>query len=117
MKINIDWQRISVKIFKILSVILCIIAVGWLIPKLIIKDNSQLLNDHFVSEGLNNVLNHPLDRVLFLKAQVVSGTSKFNTPFTLYINAYTWFGIKYATIKMDCLFGNFFSSCSGVVIK
>jgi hypothetical protein len=102
---------------KILLAVVFLLAVGWLIPRFFIKDNTQIVDDHLVSEAIKNTLNSPLDKVLFLKAKVSSGTKNFNTPTVLYINAYTWFGIKYATIKVDCMFGNFFSSCSGVVIK
>jgi hypothetical protein len=106
-----------VKYLKVVSIIFIFLLIGWIIPRFFIQDNTSILNDHLVSEAMKNSLNTSLDKVLFLKAKVSSGKITFNTPTVLYINAYTWFGIKYATVKVDCMYGNFFSSCSGVVAK
>ena len=105
------------KIIKIVAVVLLVVAVGWAIPKLSIKDTTGFLDEHIVSERLAQTLNRPVDKFLLLQTKVSSGEMIFNTSSAIYVDAYTWFGIKYAAVKLDCLKGMFYSGCAGVIVK
>ena len=93
-------MKISNKIWLVLfSLILVFLVGGVFIPEIAVRDASGLSQEEIkcAKNETRLVLDNPLERVIILEL-AVSGKEGRN----LYVDAYTFFGIKYAKVRVIC---------------
>ncbi len=88
------------KIIKIIiPTFIAIIIIGFLVPKVFIRDINGLTEQEIFCAKISahQILENPIERMLILKTAI---SKKDGNIFTT--NSYTFGGLKYATVELEC---------------
>lgn len=94
---------------KLVIFIIIFLAIGYLIPKVFDKQNVASPYTEGALDHSNLFFDNPIERLIITK--LVATDAQENV---IYVKAYTFFGLSYATLKFTCSKDDFGVDCSSI---